>query len=487
MPSSYSPLLRFEEIGAGEQAGLWGDTTNKNLGDLVEQAIAGVTTVSLSGGAGSYTLSALNGAVDESRGAVLKFIGNPSGAKNIIIPTSTKLYVVRNECGQTIVVKTSAQIGGVTILTGEATLVFCDGTSAVAGIATVGVGPTTVANGGTGTTGFGAGGFIKSSGTTNALTASAAVNLATEVTGTLSIANGGTAASSFTNGSLLLGNGTSPISPLVGTSLGQVATWDGTQWVAAATASTIPVGVITMWSGSIATIPFGWLLCNGSNGTPDLRNRFIVGAGNSYNVGATGGSADAALVSHTHSFSGSGSGSGSATTSSSLGSHSHTYSNTTGSSLGSHSHTYSNTTGSTLGTHTHTYSAGTSTAGAHVHTITDPSHTHSYASPAPSNAANPPGSSGSQPLAASTTPAFTGISINSAGDHSHTFSGTTASVDLAHTHTSSGTTAGVDLAHTHTVSVSVSTTISGTTGSSGGSGSGANLPPYYALAYIMKV
>ena len=60
-----------------------------------------------------------------------------------------------------------------------------------------------------------------------------------------------------------------------------------------------------MWSGSVANIPFGWALCNGSNGTPDLRNRFIVGAGNTYAVGATGGTANASITvvsagSHSH-------------------------------------------------------------------------------------------------------------------------------------------------------------------------------------------
>ena len=52
----------------------------------------------------------------------------------------------------------------------------------------------------------------------------------------------------------------------------------------------IPSGVIVMWSGSIGSIPSGWALCNGSNGTPDLRNRFIIAAGGSYGVGSTGGS-----------------------------------------------------------------------------------------------------------------------------------------------------------------------------------------------------
>ena len=54
--------------------------------------------------------------------------------------------------------------------------------------------------------------------------------------------------------------------------------------------SGIPVGCIVMWSGAVNNIPSGWALCNGSNGTPDLRNRFIVGAGSTYAVGNTGGS-----------------------------------------------------------------------------------------------------------------------------------------------------------------------------------------------------
>ena len=61
----------------------------------------------------------------------------------------------------------------------------------------------------------------------------------------------------------------------------------------------VPLGGIIMWSGT--TIPTGWALCNGSNGTPNLQDRFIVGAGSDrYAVGATGGSANATLVSHNH-------------------------------------------------------------------------------------------------------------------------------------------------------------------------------------------
>ena len=70
---------------------------------------------------------------------------------------------------------------------------------------------------------------------------------------------------------------------------------------------TIPVGGIIMWSGSIATIPTGWSLCNGANGTPNLQDRFIVGAGSDYVVSATGGANFVTLdttqiPSHTHAY-----------------------------------------------------------------------------------------------------------------------------------------------------------------------------------------
>jgi len=65
-------------------------------------------------------------------------------------------------------------------------------------------------------------------------------------------------------------------------------------------APAIPSGGIILWSGSTGSVPSGWYLCDGTNGTPDLRNSFIVGAGNTYAVGATGGTADAIVVSHTH-------------------------------------------------------------------------------------------------------------------------------------------------------------------------------------------
>jgi hypothetical protein len=71
----------------------------------------------------------------------------------------------------------------------------------------------------------------------------------------------------------------------------------GTQ---SAVGTTIPTGMISLWYGAIGSVPSGWYLCDGSNGTPDLRDRFVVGAGSTYSVSATGGATDAIVVSHTH-------------------------------------------------------------------------------------------------------------------------------------------------------------------------------------------
>ena len=62
----------------------------------------------------------------------------------------------------------------------------------------------------------------------------------------------------------------------------------------------VPSGAIILWSGASNAIPSGYVLCDGQNNTPNLQDKFVVGAGNNYAVEATGGSADATLVSHTH-------------------------------------------------------------------------------------------------------------------------------------------------------------------------------------------
>ena len=67
-----------------------------------------------------------------------------------------------------------------------------------------------------------------------------------------------------------------------------------------AVGDTIPAGLIAIWSGSTGSVPTGWALCDGTGGTPDLRNSLFLGAGSTYAVGDTGGTADAIVVSHTH-------------------------------------------------------------------------------------------------------------------------------------------------------------------------------------------
>jgi hypothetical protein len=164
---------------------------------------------------------------------------------------------------------------------------------------------------------------------------------------------------------------------------GTIATYDdiyGILGTIPAASSTLPTGMILLWSGSIGSIPAGYLLCDGTNSTPDLRNRFIIGAGSTYSVNQTGGSADAIVVSHTH--------------------------------------------------------TATSTS-----TVTDPGHFHTV----PYAQADAIGGSGA-------APAYRGSS--------------TSPVSTA------------------TTGITVATAT--TNASAGTSGTGANIPPYFALCYIMK-
>ena len=124
MASTYSPTLRIELIGNGEQAGTWGTTTNSNLGSLIEQAITGVQTITM--GDATYTLSAFDGAVDEARNAVLVLGGVVTTPQNLIAPAVEKTYIVKNQTGANVTVKTSGG-NGVTFTNGQAGIVYCDG------------------------------------------------------------------------------------------------------------------------------------------------------------------------------------------------------------------------------------------------------------------------------------------------------------------------------------------------------------------------
>jgi microcystin-dependent protein len=183
--------------------------------------------------------------------------------------------------------------------------------------------------------------------------------------------------------------------------------------IGAASIADIPSGIIVMWSGSISNIPSGWALCNGSNGTPDLRNRFVVGAGSSYSVGNTGGAQSVTL------------------TTAQIPAHNHTAS--------------SNSTGA------HTHSGTTSMNKVGDQHVTGSIHTVTGWRDESANVAEP---------LASSWGALTHINpdpINT--NHSHAF---TTSPNGSHSHT-----------------ITVNNTGSGQ--------SHENRPPYYALAYIMKL
>lgn len=314
MSSTYSTTLRLELIGNGDQSGTWGDTTNINLGTLLQDAITGVQAITFADA--NYTMTAYNGLPDESRNAVLVLGGTNTAVRQLIAPSVEKTYIVKNSTsgGYGVTIKTSGGTG-LTIPNGSTQIVYCDGSEF-----------------------YLASGLVAGTG----ITVSGA---------TVSLANTSVAAGVYTNANITVD------------AQGRLTS--------AASGTSVPSGVIAIWSGSVGSIPSGWYLCNGSNGTPDLRNKFVVGAGSTYAVGDTGGSADAIVVSHTHTAS-----------------------------------------------------------------VTDPTHTHTVY-------ANPGGSSG----------AFGGGSSGGATNI-----------------TSSASSTGI--------SVSISTT--------GSSGTNANLPPYYALCYIMK-
>lgn len=128
MASTYSPNLRLELIGTGEQQGTWGATTNTNLGTLLEEAIGGYTSVTVAD-AGDTTLTTANGAADQSRNMTINLTGTLTASRNVIVPAIEKVYLVKNATsgGFAVTVKVSGQTG-VSVANGTTMLVFVDGT-----------------------------------------------------------------------------------------------------------------------------------------------------------------------------------------------------------------------------------------------------------------------------------------------------------------------------------------------------------------------
>jgi hypothetical protein len=281
MPSTYSPDLRIELIANGEQSGTWGTTTNVNLGTLIEDAIAGLASVSVT--TANQALTASNGSADQARCAAVSLTTTTLAAFNVYVPPVPKLYVINNASAyaatiycSTVLGNTTAAGTGVAVPAGKSVLLRSDGTNIVEQLNHI------VGN-------FTFGGNVSVTGTTTLQD---------------DLILGG---SSGTAGQVVVSQGA-----------GSAPAW-GNAFV---------TGMIMMWSGTIATIPSGWVLCNGSGGTPDLRNRFIIGA-HSDDAGVakttitgsptqTGGSKDSIVVSHNHT----------ATTTATDSGHLHTYNQT---------------------------------------------------------------------------------------------------------------------------------------------------------------
>lgn len=243
----------------------------------------------------------------------------------------------------------------------------------------------------------------------------------------------------------------------------------------------IPSGVITMWSGTTADVPSGWVLCDDTaNGAPNLQDRFVVGAGSSYSADDTGGSDSVSLTtselpSHDH---------GSGTLA--VASHDH---GNGGLSADSHDH------GNGTLTTDHDHGPGTLAVASHSHgdgTLSADSHAHGFyktevsiddgsgSTFTPADVFTDDDEFGNRTLVG-TQSNGPGVSGSTGSSSPSVDSGSTAST----TASVSGNTGSTSVNVSGTTSSS-SPTVNNSTASTGGDGSHENRPPYYALAYIMK-
>ena len=127
MASSYTTSLKIQQIGAGEQSGIWGSTTNTNW-NLIEQAVTGVAQITMANS--NYTLSSLNGVSDEARCMVIVATGTNSAIWQIVAPLVKKFYVVNNTTSGGYAVTIGGATGSIiSIPNGTVGQVYCDGTN----------------------------------------------------------------------------------------------------------------------------------------------------------------------------------------------------------------------------------------------------------------------------------------------------------------------------------------------------------------------
>jgi hypothetical protein len=132
MASTYTANSGIEKIGAGEQAGAWGTTTNNNL-DILDRAVNGVGAITLSGT--THTLTTSDGTLSDGGYKVLVLGGSPSGTNTITISPNDqdKMYFVHNNSGQTATF-TQGSGANVSVPTGSKALIFADGAGSGAAV-----------------------------------------------------------------------------------------------------------------------------------------------------------------------------------------------------------------------------------------------------------------------------------------------------------------------------------------------------------------
>tara|TARA_Y100000816_G_scaffold234490_1_gene180057 strand:+ start:429 stop:1325 length:897 start_codon:yes stop_codon:yes gene_type:complete len=135
MASTYTSNLGVEKIGAGEQAGTWGNTTNNNL-DIIDRAINGVGAITLSGT--THTLTTSDGTLSDGGFKVLVFGGSPSGTNTVTISPNDqdKLYIVQNSTSQSITF-TQGSGGNVDLAAGSKKIIYADGAGSGAAVVDV--------------------------------------------------------------------------------------------------------------------------------------------------------------------------------------------------------------------------------------------------------------------------------------------------------------------------------------------------------------
>jgi hypothetical protein len=285
MSSTYSTNLALELMGTGDQAGNWGQTTNINLGTLIEQAISGIVTQAITDGADTV-ITIPNGATGVARNMVIECTGTLTAARNLIVPTNKKLYFIYNNTsgGYAVTVKVSGQTG-VSVPNGAKVILMMNsaGTDIVAAtnyMPTLTLGtPLATSQGGTGATGAstGSGGPVLSTSPTittptlnsptlvtaalgtpasGTMTNVTGLPLTTGVTGILPIANGGNnSAATPTAGGIVYGDGSSHQVSAAGTA-GQVLVSNGTSapgWTNAATGTVTSIATGNGLSGGTIT------------------------------------------------------------------------------------------------------------------------------------------------------------------------------------------------------------------------------------------